>query len=189
MARDEADNLKKVEIWWLKKYGYLCGWKSGGMEWTHGWSDTKSSISFSVSIMNGENYIRFQYSQTDSDGEKTDFDYRVTLVSTNCNYSGKRWWFVCPLVKNGMACNRRVGVLYKNGDYFGCRHCYELTYKSKNENRKSKYYHLFKILDSGEKMEKLEEDMKREYYAGKPTRKYKRIMNIHHKIVPYYRLL
>lgn len=189
MAKSESDNLKKVEIWWLKKYGYLNGWKSGGIEWTSGWSDTKSSIGITVSTMDGENYIRFQYSQTDNNGEKTDFDYKARLVSTDCNYGGKRWWFICPLTKNGVACNRRVGVLYKDGDYFGCRHCYELTYKSKNENKHYKHYHLFRILETKQKIEKIEEKMKREFYAGKPTRKYKQIMKIHRNTMPYYDLL
>lgn len=176
-------------MWWLKKYGYLDGWKSGGIEWTSGWSGTKSSISITVSTMDGDNYIRFQYSQTDNNGEKTEFDYKARLVSTDCSYGGKRWWFICPLTKKGVACNRLVGVLYKDGDYFGCRHCYELTYKSKNENRKSKYYHLFRILDTSQKIEEIEDKMKREFYAGKPTRKYRRVMKIHQQTMPYYDLL
>jgi hypothetical protein len=49
-----------------------------------------------------------------------------------------RWWFVCPLVVNGRPCNRRVGKLYLPGAsrYFGCRHCYDLTYTSCQEHDK-----------------------------------------------------
>ena len=41
-------------------------------------------------------------------------------------------WFVCPLV----GCGRRVGKLYlpPGGRYYGCRHCYRLTYESAQEH-------------------------------------------------------
>ena len=142
--KTEADHLEKVEMWWLKKYGYLNGWKSGGIEWTIGSGD-KHSIGIEVSVMD-EKYVRFHYTQTDYNGEKKDFDYKVPLTTTACNYGGVRYWFICPLSKNGVYCGRRVGVLYKGGDYFGCRHCYDLTYSSKKENKSYKYYPLFNTL-------------------------------------------
>ncbi len=48
---------------------------------------------------------------------------------------GVRWWFICPLIKNSTPCRRRVGKLYipPRYKYFGCRHCYELSYRSRQE--------------------------------------------------------
>ena len=45
---------------------------------------------------------------------------------------GVRWWFLCTLTCDGRYCGRRVGKLYlpPGGRYYGCRHCYDLTYKS-----------------------------------------------------------
>src|SRR6185369_10508511 len=62
----------------------------------------------------------------------------VRLVTTQPNYGGVRWWFVCPLTTRGQACNRRVMKLYlpPNGHYFGCRHCYDLTYRSRQQSDK-----------------------------------------------------
>jgi hypothetical protein len=39
---------------------------------------------------------------------------------------------------SGQACNRRVGKLYfpPGGRYFGCRHCYCLTYRTVQEHDK-----------------------------------------------------
>ena len=56
----------------------------------------------------------------------------VRLQETRPTFGGKRWWFTCPLTVNGVACNRRVGKLYlpPGTRYFGCRHCYDLTYWS-----------------------------------------------------------
>ncbi len=70
-------------------------------------------------------------------GKETHFDYRVQLVTTSCHLGGVRWWFIRPLTKNGVYCGRRVGVLYRapRADYYGCRHCYDLSYESRNERR------------------------------------------------------
>jgi hypothetical protein len=51
----------------------------------------------------------------------------VRLTSTSCNYGGRRPWFLCR-------CGQRVGLLYAAGKYFLCRHCYNLTYASCNED-------------------------------------------------------
>lgn len=189
MARNEADNLKRIGIWQLKKFGYLNNWKSGSIQWENIWLKRTDSIGIEVSTRSEDSYIRFRYSQTEDNGVKKNFDYKAKLVFTNCHYSGKRWWFICPLIKKGVPCNRRVGILYKNGDYFGCRHCYDLTYKSKNENRRSKYYHLFRIMDAYQKVEEIREDMKRNFYKGKPTKKFSKLVGIFEKNKPYYDLL
>jgi hypothetical protein len=45
-------------------------------------------------------------------GEKTEANYPV-LVQTTCPHlGGRRWWFTCPLVVDGVPCGRRVGKLY-----------------------------------------------------------------------------
>lgn len=186
--KTEADNLKKIEIWWLKKYGYLAGFKAGGIEWHHPYGG-KSSIGLIVSTAFGDNFVNFKYTQTEQDGSKKDFDYKVRLETTPCNYGNQRYWFICPLVKDGQYCGRRVGVLYKGGDYFGCRHCYNLFYSSQNKNRHGKYYGLFYILDAGMKADKIREGMKRALYAGKPTKQFKKLIRINEKIRPYSALL
>jgi hypothetical protein len=64
-------------------------------------------------------------------------DYKVRLVSTPCYYDGHRWWFLCPLTIDGNVCGRRVGVLYLGGgEYFECRHCYDLTYLCQKKSGK-----------------------------------------------------
>lgn len=180
--RTEADYLKKVEIWWLKNYGYLGGWKSGSIVWTSGFDGSESSIG--IVGMTSDNYVRLYYTQTDSDGKKEDFDYKVRLTTTPCKYGGQRYWFICPLTVNGNHCGKRVGVLYKAGDYFGCRHCHNLIYSSQKENRSYKMRYLFRILEVETKVEKIREKMKRSFYAGKPTRKMRRIIKLNQGIMP-----
>src|SRR5262245_60448390 len=70
-------------------------------------------------------FVRLSYTFTRAGTQERDsLDYRVKLTTTRPRFGGVRWWFVCPLVVNGGACNRRVGKLYlpPGSRYFGCRH-------------------------------------------------------------------
>ena len=62
-------------------------------------------------------------------GEKTDYDYTLSVVDTPCFYGGRRYWFLCP------ACKQRCRILYAAPDclVFGCRLCHNLTYPSQQQ--------------------------------------------------------
>ena len=189
MSKNEADNTNKISVSFLKKHDYFTGWHSGTITWTrNGWGEEhKSSVGVEVSIMNGNNYLRIHYTQTKHDtGEKKDFDYKIPLETTPCRYGGKRYWFICPWYKDGTYCGKRVGTLYKDGDYFACRHCYDLTYSSRKVNRRYSMFPLFGTLILEQKMEKLEQEIKRPYYQGKPTRKQKRLENLQGQLFKSY---
>ncbi len=123
---------KSISMNFLKQHGYLSGHRWGSLKWTDDCGEESGSIGFRIWVEGLVGEIRFQYTQTQGyRGEKERLDYPVRLAATPCRYGGKRWWFICPLTKNGIACNRRVLKLYLGGGkYFGCRHCYELTYQS-----------------------------------------------------------
>jgi hypothetical protein len=178
-SKDEADDLKKISTSFLKKHDYFCGMRSGTMTWTHGRSGDKSSVGIEVRTISGDQYLRIHYTQTEQSGEKKDFDYKIPLTSTACNYGGMRWWFICPMNRDGKYCGRRVGTIYKNGDLFACRHCYDLTYASKKVNRSYKHFALFNVLEVEMKTEELESQIKRRYYAGKPTRKQRKLNRLY----------
>lgn len=183
-GKDEADHLKKISIYFLNQNKYFeTAYHSGDISWSRNGEKT-GSITVEYIVDYNEYYLRFIYTQTDKDtGEKKDFNYKVRLDATPCNYGGLRYWFVCPLSANGIPCNKRVGVLYKNGDYFGCRHCYNLTYRSKNENRRYRYNPLFNVLNYSDRIEELEAKTNRRYYAGKLTKTYQKIVKLRKKIL------
>lgn len=172
--KEEADSLKKIAIWWLKKNGFLDGgWRAGGIKWENSWTGAESSVDISVVISSGDQYLRISYTKTTQDGNSEDFDYEIPLTTTPCYFGGKRYWFICPWYTNGKYCGRRVGVLYLGGKYFACRHCYNLTYNSRNLGG------IFKIAGqtiSIPELEKLESEVKRKFYAGRMTRKYRRYL-------------
>ena len=146
-----VEESKTITAQFLNKYKYFeSGVRYGGMTWSRNGKKT-GNIGFVVSTKKGDEYIRFMYTQTNSDTGKTiEMDYKVQLVWTPCYFGGRRWWFICPIVINGQPCHRRVGTLHLATDsYFGCRHCHNLTYESSKESHK--FDKLYRYLGITEK--------------------------------------
>ena len=179
MAKQEAEHSNTLNIFWLKKRGYLDGGeRSGSIRWTYGNGRRKGSIGITVitSRDNG-NSIRLRYAQTSRETNvKESMDYRVELATTRCNYGSVRYWFICPLTRNEQYCGKRVGVLYGAGKYFGCRSCGDIAYAS--QMRGGKYRGSSVCLPD---IERAEKEVKRYYYNGKPTRKYKRVIRMNER--------
>ncbi len=100
--------------------------REGSLHWERG-GKRESSIGYTLTVGEKDGTFRVQYRFAES---KESLDYPVRLVTTGCHLGGVRWWFICPLVKDGRACGRRVRKLYLSGKYFGCRHCHGLAYSS-----------------------------------------------------------
>ena len=133
-------------------------------------------------------YAKVNYTTTDRNtGEKTDYDYKISLTTTPCNFGSVRYWFICPLSINGVYCGRRVGTLYlaSGGNYFGCRHCYDLSYESCNESRLGRWGQIGYFLKTERQIEELCTKIKRDFYAGKPTKKFRRLMKMRNKLNAY----
>lgn len=180
--KQEADSLMRLEIWWLAKKGYTGKYRSGTIEWRHS-DDTKSVITIQSNKPDEHlPFIQLTYTQTDEDTlEESYLDYKIPLVTTPCYFGGVRYWFKCPLYVNGKYCGKRAGIIYKGGKYFACRHCQGLTYSIKNLRKK--YLHgYYRVIETEWKIEELESKLKRHRYKGKPTRKYRRILNLERKI-------
>lgn len=189
MSKTEVENCKKIEIWWLmrdiKKKG---GYKYTTISW--GENGSGGSVSVQVSVCNEEKYVMFIYTQTDNHTqEKKDFQYKVPVITTPCHYGGIRYWFKCQLSVGGVYCGRRVGVLYKDGDWFGCRHCYNLTYASRNVNRRYYLSSVFRVFDFDEQIDKLYKKTKRYTYAGKPTKTMRKINRLNKQMEHYFLMM
>ena len=108
----------------------LVAGSSGTFTWTWA-SGGKSSIGYFVTWSADAPTITLHYRWRDAE----DVRIPVRLTSTPTQFGGRRWWFVCPLIVQGVACNRRSGKLYlpPGAQYFGCRKCHDLTYRSSQE--------------------------------------------------------
>jgi hypothetical protein len=141
-GRNMVEECRSISINWLYRHDYLCGFKSGGLQWKNSSSEVTGSIDIQISIDEinlDKNYLRLFYTQTDYfTKEKKEYDYKIQIVTTPCNYGGVRYWFRCPLIVNGKFCGKRVGKIYLPplGKYFGCRTCHNLSYRSCKEHDK-----------------------------------------------------
>jgi len=178
-----VEDTLTIQTWFLSQHGYFRNSQSGTITWTRDGmaGETSSSIGISTDVSNiSSSKLQIHYTQTDRDTrQKKDFNYSIQLTSTHCNFGGIRFWFVCPLSKDGVYCGKRVGCLYMGSSYFGCRYCFELAYKKQNENRRSQFFYFGRIFDIDDKIDKLNEQIKRPYYAGKPTRKQLRLQKLY----------
>jgi len=188
MSKAVAEQSNALSIFWLKKNYCLIpkqfggGRNSGTITWTHGWSENKSSIGYTIftnmqDSTGDQDHIRLNYTHTNHwTGEKSDMDLYIPLATTPCNYGGVRYWFICPLSKNGQYCGRRVGVIYSISKWFGCRYCGEIAYAKQMEGGKFRWNGV-SIPD----IERAEKEVKRYYYNSKPTRKYRRLIGLNEK--------
>ncbi len=137
LAIDTAD-LKR---WKLLAAGAKTS--SGSLRWGKP-NEGGSSVSYTLMTEGGAGTFGLNYQM----GKLPEpIRYSVGMVTTKCHLGGVRWWFICPLAKNGVACGRRVRKLYLWGRYFGCRHCHGLAYRSSQESDSRVYAALRGGLD------------------------------------------
>lgn len=175
--KDTVEDSTKLSIIKLKEFGLLRGCCGSMLTWTRSLSGHESSVGIVVGVLD-KPYVKLNYTITDRDsGQETDYDYKVDLATTPCHFGDVRYWFICPLSINGVYCGRRVAKLYcgPGGNYYGCRHCYDLSYESRNECRLGRFGRLGYVLKAERQIQKLREKVKRWTYRGRPTRKVKKL--------------
>jgi hypothetical protein len=181
--KDTVEESTELSIFKLKEFGLLTGYATTTLKWKWNLSGRKSSIGICVDTE--ELYAKVNYTVTDrGTGEKTDYDYKISLTTTPCNFGGVRYWFICPLSINGVYCGRRTGTLYiaSGGNYFGCRHCYDLSYESRNESRLGRFGNIGYTIVAERKIEELYSQIKRWTYKGKPTKKARKLQALEAKV-------
>jgi hypothetical protein len=183
--KDTVEDCTKLSIVKLKEFGLLEGFCHTTLTWTRSLSGHKSSIGIVVDVMDEPYYVKLNYTITARDsGEKTDYDYKIGLTTTPCHFGGVRYWFICPLSRNGMPCGRRIGTLFlsSGSKCFDCRHCYDLSYESRNECRLGQFGQIGYALKADRQVEELREKIKRWTYRGRPTRKAKKLHILEQKM-------
>jgi len=160
----------QIHISKLKEWGYLNPEqiKSGTLYWSRNGNPT-GSISIKVNTHSEQPYIELDYKYK---GEPR--SYKVYLTSTPSNLNkGKIWFFICPQTK------KRCRILYSIGGYFLHREAFKgCMYESQTQSKS--YRKLNKTLGVYFKIDNLYSELNKKHfkksYAGKPTRKYLRIM-------------
>lgn len=178
------DELKTVSISFLAKHGYLKPnqWKGGSINWSRNGNNT-GSISIKVCTQPENSFIELDYNCN-----KSPINYRVQLISTPSNLGkGVVWYFVCPYT------GKRCRKLYLADTYFYHRSAFRgCMYETQTQSKK--YRQLDKTLGAYFKSDDLYSELyKKNFkktYAGKPTKKYLRIMEQIQKAesIPYHEI-
>ena len=162
----ESDSLIKLSVSYLRKNGYFHGLVTGDIPTLCG--GVKGGYHIIVSTLNKDApYLHLSCSIMQSNGERKDLGYYVDLVTTKCGFGGERFWFLCPITIDGKPCGKRVAVLYKGNDFFGCRECHNLTYKSQKLSGIRKKFGVINMPELHSELLKI----KRLRYKGWPTKK------------------
>lgn len=137
--KDTVEDCCELSIFSFKHEGILQPdtKRSGSWIWRNKLTKKPTAdIAYELNTCNKPPTLRLFYTIRRWFGEPRDLDYHIFLRRTPCNFGGERWWFACPLAVEGRMCGRRVAKLYlpPGGYYFGCRHCYDLTYRSSQES-------------------------------------------------------
>ena len=171
----------QIHISKLKGWGYLAPKqiKSGTLNWSSNGNPT-GSISIQVDTHSEQRYIELDYKYKDEPR-----NYKVYLISIPSNLNkGDIWYFICPQT------NKRCRNLYSIGGYFLHREAFKgCMYETQTQSKK--YRQMDKTLGAYFKSDNLYSELyKKNFkktYAGKPTKKYLRIMEQIEKIerIPY----
>jgi len=178
------DEVKTVSISFLTKHRYLKPnqLQSGTITWSSNGNKT-GSISIQVNTQSEQPYIELDYKCNEAP-----INYRVQLVSTPSNLGkGVVWYFVCPLT------GKRCRKLYLADTYFYHRSAFRgCMYEKQTQSKK--YRQLDKTLGAYFKSDNLYSELyKKNFkmtYAGKPTKRYLRIMEQIQKAesIPYHEI-
>lgn len=174
----------QIHISKLKGWGYLQPKqiKSGTLNWSRNGNPT-GSISIQVNTHSEQPYIELDYKYRDEPR-----NYKVYLTSTPSNLNkGEIWYFICPQTM------KRCRKLYSIGGYFLHREAFNgCMYETQTQSKK--YRQLDKTLGAYFKIDNLYSELyKKNFkktYAGKPTKRYLRIMEQIQKAesIPYHEI-
>ena len=163
---DLYDDAQSISMSSLRKWGYLepnC-WKSGSIRWSRG-GRTTGSISIHVDMSASPPYMQLSYTYE----KEEEINYKVPLVSLPSNLGkGKVWYFLCPSTQ------KRCRKLYRFEKYFLHREAFNAMYEKQTYSSNNRALcHLADIAFGSDQLyDELYSKNFKKYYAGKPTRRY-----------------
>lgn len=129
MAKATVEGLRFIDVQDWHRRGLL---KPG--QWIS-WSwQRNGEKSGSIAVEVESERVVLRYGISGPGGKYQRFREPAYLDFSPCNRGGKRPWFQCP------SCGHRVVVLYFC-QYFGCRRCHRLAYKSQQVGKWERLVH------------------------------------------------
>lgn len=119
-GRSRVGMAKQIKVGALAKIGALTeGW-SASLQWPgSGCDDIEGTFS--------DDTLRLSW-KVEAGQDSLHVVMPIGVSWSACNYGGKRPWLLCPY------CGRRVSALHlsSNSRQLACRHCFNMTYESRN---------------------------------------------------------
>lgn len=173
MSKIIKEDCKSISVYKLKEWGYLksSSFRRSNIHWSNCDGERKGDVNIEIDFRDPCNKsVVVEYKIRRYEDGWRNVKQRFDIVSTKCNYGGERCWFICSLYSGGAHCGRRVAKLYLTSEsgYFGCRHCFNLTYEARNSG------YTYSLFD----LDKYEEKIKKRWYKGKITRKYRKYIKM-----------
>ena len=174
----------QIHISKLKGWGYLepNQVKSGTLNWSRNGNPT-GSISIQVNTKSEQPYIKLDYKYRD---EPRNYKVYLSSIPSNLN-KGEIWYFICPQTK------KRCRKLYSIGGYFLHREAFNgCMYETQTQSKK--YREIIKKFGPCFNIDNLYSQLYQKHfkktYAGKPTKRYLRIMEQIQKAesIPYHEI-
>lgn len=168
------DEVKSISICDLKKWNYLKnGYKTGTITWSRNGIET-SSIGIGVFMVDGCNYLELDYKCNGSS-----YNYKVELISLPSNLGkGKVWYFLCTFT--GKRC-RKLHLIH--GNFMHRSALPNGMYTKQTHSKKWRYlektYSCY--FDSEKNYRELKSKHFKNFYNGKPTKRFKKLMDQIHR--------
>jgi hypothetical protein len=155
VAKPCVEGLAAVDVRVWHRRGLM---EPGRMVCWH-WQREGEEILFIIIEMDSNRVVlRHEYPSPEDDLRR--IEQPIGLTFTPCNYDGMRAWFRCP----GVSCGRRVAILYRAEQYFVCRKCLGLGYRSQRTNLTNRRLQAWKRVQKKPRIFKKSVDGRYEYF-------------------------
>lgn len=126
--KQKAEDCRSIDIYKMKRSGCLEAGRRGNWIWSR---DDEEVARIDYHCTGSDLVLNYRVRICGGDWER--IEQTVPLTQTDCNFGGQRIYARCPGIVGGRHCQRRVGKLFAGGNYFLCRHCYDVGYYSQSE--------------------------------------------------------
>ena len=128
--KQKAENCRSLDVNRLNREGCLEHGRQGNWVWSR---DGQELARIGYKADDGRFILDYKIRQYGGDWEP--INQHIAITYADCHYGNQRAYFRCHGVVNGRHCGRRVAKLFLGGNYFLCRHCYNVNYASQSEER------------------------------------------------------
>jgi len=142
-GRPTADMSKKIDLAWMIRTGRAKPGQciSGSLSWTCG-GEPAGWIGYSADMEDEfASVLKLSFARG-SGADREDVKQQISLVYTEPNFGGRRWWMICPYR------HIKVAKLYlrNGGDRFASRKAWGLAYNSQRvAHRDRPFEKLFRL--------------------------------------------